>query len=542
MKMSKKSVIAIAIIAAAVIAAVVAIAIWKSQPKGMTVAVSTLPDSLNPVLEQNTSGLNADELVFDGLTNFEVSEDSATERNVLYTEFALAESIEQDTSDKKTYTVTLRDVAWHDNSDENPHFVTADDVVYSYQAYTLPENNSPKRDYILSFIEDVQAVDDKTVKVVFKNPIPEFRAYPVLTFKIIPHKYNGTEMNVNLREGENERNFATAPVGTGPFKLDSWEIGKWLTFKANGLYGNVKQVPAADSLVIKRTIDPVVRMNELRKGSINMILETNPMDRATVAKIDNVDINSYMPYAFYDVAINTKLFSSADGRRAMAMALDKRNLIPGITDQRDGVVINNGPFPSNTFSASVPDYYSGDVPNLLPYDLEQAKSIAEKSGLSGQNAILIYPDSMGDFGKQMAEGIVAELSKIGLNVEARRTGDQVFNRMVNKEKSYELALLYREGFDNLYSSMAAYYRSNSDENVTGISDKKLDSLFDDWEKTNETVKWIDLTLQINQRVSELSPALYLCSLQKDVYSRGLSNILIATDNPFLSAEDWKFKE
>ena len=542
MKMNKKSVIAIAIVAAAVVASVVAVAVWKAQPKGMTVAVSTLPDSLNPVLEQNTSGLNADELVFDGLTNFEITEDSSSGRGVLYADLALAEYIEQDTSDKKTYTVTLRDVYWHDSTAEKPHVVTADDVAYSYQAYVLPENNSPKRDYILSFIEDVQAVDEKTVKVLFKNPIPEFRAYPVLTFKIIPHFYKGQEMSVNLREGENERNFATAPVGTGPFKLSNWEIGKWLTFNANGLYSSVKNVPQADSLVIKRTIDPIVRMNELRKGSINMILETNPMDRASVAKIDNVDINSYMPYAFYDVEINTSLFQSAEGRQAMAMALDKRNLIPGITDQRDGVVLNNGPFPSNLFAVSVPDYYKDDVPNLLPYNLEKAKSLAEKGGISGQNAILIYPDSMGDFGKQMAEGIVAQLSKIGLNVEARRTGDQVFNRMVNKEKSFELALVYREGFDNVYSSMGAYYRSGSAENVTGIADKELDSLFDEWEKTNVTKDWIDLTLKINKRVSELSPALYLCSLQKDVYSRGLSNILIATDNPFLSAEDWKFKD
>lgn len=542
MKMNKKSVIAIAIVAATVVASVVAVAVWKSQPKGMTVAVSTLPDSLNPVLEQNTSGLNADELVFDGLTNFEITEDSSSGRGVLYADLALAEYIEQDTSDKKTYTVTLRDVYWHDSTAEKPHVVTADDVAYSYQAYVLPENNSPKRDYILSFIEDVQAVDEKTVKVLFKNPIPEFRAYPVLTFKIIPHFYKGQEMSVNLREGENERNFATSPVGTGPFKLASWEIGKWLTFNANGLYSSVKNVPQADSLVIKRTIDPIVRMNELRKGSINMILETNPMDRASVAKIDNVDINSYMPYAFYDVEINTSLFQSVEGRQAMAMALDKRNLIPGITDQRDGVVLNNGPFPSNLFAVSVPDYYKDDVPNLLPYNLEKAKSLAEKGGISGQNAILIYPDSMGDFGKQMAEGIVAQLSKIGLNVEARRTGDQVFNRMVNKEKSFELALVYREGFDNVYSSMGAYYRSGSAENVTGIADKELDSLFDEWEKTNVTKDWIDLTLKINKRVSELSPALYLCSLQKDVYSRGLSNILIATDNPFLSAEDWKFKD
>jgi hypothetical protein len=49
---------------------------------------------------------------------------------------------------------------------------------------------------------------------------------------------------------------------------------------------------------------------------------------------------------------------------------------------------------------------------------------------------------------------------------------------------------------------------------------------------------VDLTLQVNRRISELAPAMFLCTLQKDVYSRGLKGVAIATDNPFLSIEDW----
>ena len=528
---NKKTLIAAIVVAAIAVISVVGVIIWKSQPKGMVVAVSTLPDSLNPVLEQNTSALNADELIFDGLTNFEVDEVSGR----LYTELALAENIEQNQKDKKTYTVTLRDVNWHDDTP-----VTADDVVYSFNAYTLEENNSPKRDYLLSFISSVKAIDDKTVEIVFKNPMPEFRAYPVLTFKIIPSRFQGQEMDVNMRNGELERKFATEPVGTGPFKLESWEIGKWLTFKGNGLY--FKTVPQADSLVMKRVIDPIVRMNELRKGRINVILETNPMDRASVAKIPKVDINSYMPYAFYDVAINTDLFPKAEGRQAMAMALNKAQLIPGITDRDDGVILNYGPFPSNLFQSNIPEYVNEPMPDVLPYNLKKAKTLAKNGNISGQNAILIYPDSMGDFGKQMAEGIASQLAEIGLNVEVKRTGDQVFKRMVFKEKSDELALMYHEGFDNVYSTIGDMYRTNGVENITGISDKTLNNLLGQWEKEVETEKWVDLTLKLNQRVCELSPYLYLCSLQKDVYSRGLSNVLIATDNPFLSVEEWKFKE
>ena len=70
----------------------------------------------------------------------------------------------------------------------------------------------------------------------------------------------------------------------------------------------------------------------------------------------------------------------------------------------------------------------------------------------------------------------------------------------------------------------------------------MNDLFEAWNKEIVTKNWVNLTLQIDKRVSDLSPALYLCSLEKDVYSRGLTNVVIATDNPFLSVENWKFKE
>ena len=68
----------------------------------------------------------------------------------------------------------------------------------------------------------------------------------------------------------------------------------------------------------------------------------------------------------------------------------------------------------------------------------------------------------------------------------------------------------------------------------------ISCLLDKWSKVVETTEWIKLTDQVNEKISDLSPNLFLCSLEKDVYSRGLSNVAIATDNPFLSVEYWKF--
>lgn len=531
MKTTKRNIVIIVIAAFCVLAALGAVLVWKAQPKGIVVAVSSLPDSLNPVLEQNTSGMNASELVFDGLVNFEVDAQSGK----LVPELALAESIDQDPVTKKTYMVLLRQVYWHDGT-----LLTANDVAYSFAAYTDESNNSPKRAYLSSFIESVTAVDEKTVKIEFVNPLPAFRAYPVLTFKIIPSSYRGQKMEVNMRGGENERNFAVEPVGTGPFKLTGWEIGKWVNFQANGTY--FKGIPKATTLVIKKVIDPIIRMNELRKGRINLILETSPMDREAVSKMANVDINSYLPYAFYEVAINTKLFPNAEGRKAMSMALDRPSLLPGITDAAKGVILNSGPFPSNLFSSNIPEYVKEPLPNFLPYSLEDAKRLAESGGVSGSTAILLYPDSMGEFGTKMAEGIVRQMKQIGLTVEAKRTGDQVFKRMVYTEKSYELALVYCDGFDNLYSSLGQWYRSKGELNITGIADSGLNDLFDQWDASVVTADWVKLTLMLNQKISDFAPAMFLCSLEKDVYSRSLKDVVIATDNPFLSAENWSIKE
>jgi peptide/nickel transport system substrate-binding protein len=530
MKLTKRTVlIVVAVMAVMAVAVAAVLLLWKPEPKGIIVGVSTLPDSLNPVLEQNACGLNADELIFDGLVNFEVDAHSGK----LYPELALAESIDQDPRTKKTYRVALKQVSWHDGTP-----LSAEDVVYSFAAYVEPANRSPRRDYLMSFIESVKVIDERTVEIEFARPIPPFRAYPVLTFKIIPSTYRGQSMAVNMRSGENERTFAIEPVGTGPFKLAGWEIGKWVNFTANPAY--FKAAPQAASLVIKKVIDPVIRMNELRQGRINLVLETSPLDRPQVQRMSNVDINWYLPYSFYQVAINTKspLFTNADARIALSMALDRAKLVPSITDSAEGVVLNSGPFPADIFSSTIPEYIDQPMPDFAPRDVEKARRLASAGGIAGKTAILLYPDSLGDFGARMAQGLASQLAAIGLKVEARRTGDQVYRRLVFVEKRYELALVYCDGFDNLYSSLGQWYRSNGELNISGIGDSRLDELFDRWDKAVVMADWVDLTLRLNRQIAELAPAMYLCKLQKDVYSRGIRDVTIATDNPFLSVEDW----
>ena len=116
----------------------------------------------------------------------------------------------------------------------------------------------------------------------------------------------------------------------------------------------------------------------------------------------------------------------------------------------------------------------------------------------------------------------------------RSTGGSAFS-----EKRYELALVYCDGFDNLYSSLGQWYRSNGAQNISGIGDSKLDELFDE---VGQGRRHGGLGGPHPPSEQEDQPAwslwVNLFKLEKSIYSRGIKDVAIATDNPFLSVEDW----
>jgi ABC-type transport system substrate-binding protein len=200
----------------------------------------------------------------------------------------------------------------------------------------------------------------------------------------------------------------------------------------------------------------------------------------------------------------------------MSKALERSKLVPGITDRKDGVVLGTSPFPSDLFMSNIPEYVNEPVPDLLPENLDDAKSLADTSGLKGQTAILLYSDSLGDFGAAMAQNIVAQLARIGVTVEAKRTGDQVFKRLVFSEKNYELALVYSEGSKRVLEPWP-WFRSNGELNISGVRDSELDALFERREKTVDTTAGSSLRSD-KQRVSEPTPSCSFSSFKRTTFA------------------------
>lgn len=197
--------------------------------------------SINPALYEHGE-INS--LIFSGLT----AHDS---KNKIIP--SLAESW---TLDKATnaYTFKLRnDVKWHD---EKPF--TAEDVKFTLNTIMNPDNASE----IASNYEDIskiEVLDTVTLKITLKAPNVAMLDY--LTIGILPQ---------HLLEGKNiaTDEFNRFPIGTGPYKMESWDKGQSISLVKNKDF-YVKE-PQIDKIIFKIVEDSTARALQLKSKELDL--------------------------------------------------------------------------------------------------------------------------------------------------------------------------------------------------------------------------------------------------------------------------------
>jgi peptide/nickel transport system substrate-binding protein len=128
--------------------------------------------------------------------------------------------------DLTSVTLTLLpDVVW---SDGEPF--TAEDVVFTIEWVMNPDNNSVNFNSYEA-IESAEVIDDLTVKVTFANPNPFW-------FDPFAGTTTGWVYPKHVLEAGPEAHdaFIINPVGTGPYKVDSFSVNDQVTYTINDLY------------------------------------------------------------------------------------------------------------------------------------------------------------------------------------------------------------------------------------------------------------------------------------------------------------------
>lgn len=352
-------------------------------PEGgtLTVAVSSESDSM--LVTQVRSNVYNMWPIFEGLFKFD-----STGTAVPY----LVESYEENI-ENLTYTLHLHEgVLFHDGSE-----LTAEVVKWNLENYL--ENGILAS--FLSSIESIDAVDQYTVVLhlsTWDSLLPAALA-----------RQMGYMSSKEAFDTNGEEWCAANPVGTGPFKFESWEQGVKMTYTRFDDYwqgrpnlDGIEMVVYTTDLVTQASIEAgEVDVWQVKDYNIARELEEKGFN-LTISSTPGVIYNLY-----YECMNESDHLSNLKVRQAVTHAIDGA----AISD----TLLNGFGILTNQFATPGSAYYSEEISGY-PYDPEKAKSLLAEAGYAdGFDTTMVVWNSQAyvDAATIMKE----QLAAVGINVE-----------------------------------------------------------------------------------------------------------------------------
>lgn len=132
-------------------------------------------------------------------------------------------------SGRQVWTILLKKgIMFHPGPSSEAYELTADDVVFSLEKSSSKDHSAYSGDYIGM---KIQKEDRYTVSITLDNPIS-----PILFFPKITNYAGGFIVSRKAIQAAGYDGFAKHPVGTGPFRFESYEQSRRLILKANESY------------------------------------------------------------------------------------------------------------------------------------------------------------------------------------------------------------------------------------------------------------------------------------------------------------------
>ncbi|MEI8610049.1 ABC transporter substrate-binding protein [Enterovibrio sp. Hal110] len=363
----------------------------QTPPNVLIVGQVAEPKSLDPHAVTAVNDFRILMNMYEGLVRYK--------DGTLEVEPALAESWTV-SEDGKTYTFTLRSgVTFHDGS-----ALTAEAVTFNFdrmldEKHPFHHTGPFPLSFFFSSIEDVEAVDAKTVKFTLNAPYAPFLsnlAYPTgLIVSPEAVKKHGKEVGRH-------------PSGTGPFRFAEWASNRKVVLVRNDDYWSDKA--KLEAVVFRPITDANTRVAEMLAGSIDMMVEVPP-NALSEFQNDRYQVSEQAGPHVWFLILNAKEGPFADKRMRQAVnyAINKKALVEGVLEGTAEVAA--GPTPP-AFA-----WAYNDSLQPYPYDPEKAKALIKEAGQEG--ATLTFYVTEGGSGMldpvPMGTAIQADLKAVGLN-------------------------------------------------------------------------------------------------------------------------------
>jgi peptide/nickel transport system substrate-binding protein len=293
------------------------------------------------------------------------------------------------------------------------------DVRFSFERAAAKDSVN-KDKAVFANIERIDTPDADTVVLHLKNGNPD------LLFQL-------GQATAVIVEPKSAPTDATQPVGTGPYRLESWARGASITLARWDGWRDARKV-ALHRVTIRFIGDPSAQVAALLAGDVDAF------PRAAVAR----SLKQFQGNPRFQVlvggsraktilAINNqrKPLDDVRVRRAIAAAIDRKAVIEGAAD---GFGVPIGSF----YVPGAPGYV--DTTAINPYDPAKARALLHEAGVT-LPLVLTMKLPPTPYARQGGEVIAAMLAKVGIEAKIENVEWAQWLSGVYAQKAYDLTMV-----------------------------------------------------------------------------------------------------
>jgi peptide/nickel transport system substrate-binding protein len=303
----------------------------------------------------------------------------------------LAESWTTD-PDGKVYTFKLRKgVKFHDGE-----AFDSSDVKFSFERAKAEGSTNKAKKAVFDNVSRIDAPDPYTVILVLNQADGNFL-------------FRMGENTAVILDPKSAGTTASKPIGTGPFKFDSWSKGSSVTMSRFDGHRDAAKIKLK-KVTFRFINDPAAQVAALLAGDIDGMPRFGaPQNLKQFQGDPRFTVVTGGTEGKTIVSINNKKkpFDDVRVRRAIAAAIDRKAVIDG-AQEGFGAPIGSHMVPSDA------GYI--DLTGVNPYNPEKAKALLKEAGVATPlNVTLTLPPPQ--YARKGGEIIASQLAKVGINAK-----------------------------------------------------------------------------------------------------------------------------
>jgi peptide/nickel transport system substrate-binding protein len=369
--------------------------------------------------------------------------------------------------DAMTWTIRLKPgITFHDGRP-----LTAKDVLFTFNRIADPKLLLSGATAVAPIdLAGAKVIDPLTLRLPMKTPYATFveQICNNYYFGIVPEGYDPAK-----------------PVGTGPFKFESFTPGEQSVFARNPDYFK-SGLPYLDKLtIIDSFAEPTAALNALKSGTVD-IFENAPPDLSNQVSGDST-LHTLIsaPGLWVPFTMNTEVapFDDVKVRQAFRLLVNREQMLASSVGGL-GVVAND------VYGLHDPCY---DTSLKREQDIEQAQSLLKQAGQENMTVELVTaPIAAG--ATESAQVFVQQAKEAGVTVNLRTTSVTAFFTNYLKWPFAQDFIAY----DPILSLAAQTSIPGAPFNTTHFEDPEFDQLFAQVNKTVENAGRCDLKDQMQK--------------------------------------------